>query len=316
LPAPSHVFGSVWVDVLAGHDGGTHCVPACHLWHAPFPSHVPSLPHVVAAVTPHWPLGSARPAPTGEHVPSVALSVHETQGPAQVALQQTFCAEHTRPAAHWLVAVQAPPFGSRPHEPLMQVALAAQSALAVQVALQAATPQEYGKHEVTFGVTHLPAPSQLDLPVKFIVPAGQVAFAQFVPAAYFWHAPAAQRPFVPQLAAPWSTHIPFGSIAFVGTFVHTPSVPGRPQDLQAALHVVAQQKPCAQTAEAHSIAPEQGAPGGFFPHELPLQTLGVTQFAFVVHASKHLDPLHAKGKHARMAPATHWPVALQVDGAV
>jgi hypothetical protein len=60
----------------------------------------------------------------------------------------------------------------------------------------------YGKHCFTAGVTHLPAPSHVDWPVKFVVPAGQVASRHFVPAAYLWHAPAAQRPFVPQLAAP------------------------------------------------------------------------------------------------------------------
>jgi hypothetical protein len=316
LPAPSQVFASVCVDELAGHDGGTHCVPACHLWHAPLPSHVPSVPQVEAAVTLHWPLGSVLPAAMGEHVPSVWLNVHETQGPEQALSQQTFCAEHTRPAAHWLLAVHGPPFGSRPHEPLMHVALAAQSAFAVQVALQAATPQEYGKHEVAPGVTHLPAPSQLDLPVKFVVPDGQVGSAHLVPEAYFWHAPAAQRPFVPQLAAPWSTHMFLGSIVPVGTFVHTPSVPARPQDLHAAAQVVAQQKPCAHVFEAHSDAAEQGAPGSFLPHELPLQTLPVEQLSFVVHASKHFVPLHAKGRHAREVGATHWPVALQVGGPV
>jgi hypothetical protein len=315
-PVPLQVLASVCVDMLAGHDGGTHCVPACHLRQAPRPSHLPSLPQVEAFVTPHWPLGSVRPAPTGEQVPSVALSVHDTQGPPQVALQQTFCAEQTSPEAHWLVAVQGPPFGSRPHEPLMQVAFGAQSAVAVQVALHAATPQAYGKHDATLGVTHLPAPSQLDLPVNVVVPDGQVGSAHFVLAAYFWQAPAVQRPFVPQLGAPWSTHMAFGSSVPVGTFVHTPSVPARPHDLQAALQVVAQQKPCAHTPEPHSAAAEHGAPGGFGPHELTLQTLGATQFAAVVHALKHLVPLQAYGRQARDAGATHWPVALQVGGPV
>jgi hypothetical protein len=39
LPLPSQVFAIVTVDVLAGHDGGTHCVPAEYFWHAPLPSH-------------------------------------------------------------------------------------------------------------------------------------------------------------------------------------------------------------------------------------------------------------------------------------
>src|SRR5882672_7977305 len=138
------------------------------------PSHLPSVPHVDWALTAHLPPGSGVPAAMAVHVPRVALSVHETHGPSQVALQQTFCAEQTSPEAHWLVAVHEPPFGSRPHEPLMQVALAAQSALALQVALQAAAPHAYGKHDAAAGVVHLPAPSQTDWPVKVVVPAGQV----------------------------------------------------------------------------------------------------------------------------------------------
>jgi hypothetical protein len=169
---------------------------------------------------------------------------------------------------------------------------------------------------VDAGVLHAPAPSHVDWPVNVVVDAGQVGALHDVPAAYFWQAPPAQRPFVPQLAAPWSTQIAFGSIVPVGTFVQTPSVPGRPHDLQEALHVVAQQKPCAHTLDAHSAAAEHGAPGTFLPHELPLQTLGATQFAFVVHAPKHLLPLQANGRHARDAGATHWPVALHVGGPV
>ena len=131
------------------------------------------MPQVEALLTPHLPLGSAAPDATGEHVPGVALSVHDTQAPSQVALQQTFCAEHTRPEAHWLFAVQGPPFGSRPHEPFMHVAL------------HTVAPHAYGKHEVAPGVVHLPAPSQIDFPVKVIVVEGQVGSLHFVPEAYF-----------------------------------------------------------------------------------------------------------------------------------
>jgi hypothetical protein len=169
---------------------------------------------------------------------------------------------------------------------------------------------------VEVGVTHLPAPSQVEAFVNVVVPAGQVGSAHLVLAGYFWHPPATQRPFVPQLAAPWSTHTPFGSMVPVATFVQSPSVPTSAHDLHAALQVVTQQTPCAHTPEAHSVAPEQGAPGSFFPHELPLQTLGETQFAEVVHASKHFEPLQAKGRQAREGGGTHWPVALHVGGPV
>jgi hypothetical protein len=142
LPAPSQVFASACVDVFAGHEAATHCVPAGHLRHAPAPSHLPSLPQVEAAVTPHCPLGSATPAPMGEHVPSVALSTHDTHGPEQALSQHTPCAEQTRPEAHWVLAVQGPPLGSSPHEPARHVALGAHIALIVQVALQAPAPHE------------------------------------------------------------------------------------------------------------------------------------------------------------------------------
>jgi len=146
---------------------------------------------------------------------------------------------------------------------------------------------------VTPGVLHLPAPSQVDWPVNDPEPAGHVALPHFVLAAYFWHAPATQRPFVPQLVAPWSAQTAFGSTAPVGTLVQVPIVPGSAHDLQEALHVVAQQKPCAHTVDPHSVLAEHGAPIGFFPHELTLHTLGLEQLADVEHAAKHFEPLHA-----------------------
>jgi hypothetical protein len=64
----------------------------------------------------------------------------------------------------------------------MQVALAAQSAFALHVALHVEAPQRKGKHEVAAGVVHVPAPSQLDGPVNVDVPAEHVAFLHLVPA--------------------------------------------------------------------------------------------------------------------------------------
>jgi hypothetical protein len=97
LPAPSQVFASVTDDAPAGHDGAWHCVPATNFWHPPLPSQFPSLPQLDDAETPQVPLGSVALTATGAHVPIDAGSVHDTQGPLHAALQQTFCAEHTRP---------------------------------------------------------------------------------------------------------------------------------------------------------------------------------------------------------------------------
>jgi hypothetical protein len=68
--------------------------------------------------------------------------------------------------------------------------------------LQAATPHPKGKHEALAGVTHVPLPSQVDRPVKVAVLVGHFGSMQLVPDAYFWHAPAAHFPLVPQPPGP------------------------------------------------------------------------------------------------------------------
>lgn len=111
--------------------------------------------------------------------------------------------------------------------------------------------------------------------------------------------------------------MPFGSIVPVATFVHTPIEFGRLQDLHAALHVVEQHTPCAQTFDAHSVPAEHGAPGGFGPHEFAVQTLGAWQLVEAVQASKHFwAPLQTYGKQGRVGGATHCPVALHAEGPV
>jgi hypothetical protein len=70
-----------------------------------------------------------------------------------------------------------------PHEPPLHTPGGAQSASAVHVDLQAATPQLNGKHEVAAGAEQVPAPSQLPAGVNVVVFAGQVAGRQGVPCA-------------------------------------------------------------------------------------------------------------------------------------
>jgi hypothetical protein len=107
--------------------------------------------------------------------------------------------------------------------------------------------------------------------------------------------------------------MPLGSVVPVGTFVQTPRLAGSAHDLQEALHDVTQHTPCAQMFEPHSAPAEHGVPGSFLPHELPLHTLGLEQFADVVHAPKHRWPLHAKGAHDCAAGATHCPAPSHID---
>jgi hypothetical protein len=178
-----------------------------------------------------------------------------------------------------------------PHEPFVHTAGAAQSRSVVHAALQTSPPHWKGKHELAAGVTHAPWPSQAEPGVKVVVLVGQVDPSQEVPWRYFWHAPAWHLPFVPQLAGPWSAQRSAGSGAPVGTFVHVPSVPVSAHEEQAPAQAVSQQTPCAQKADWHSFAWEQEAPRIFLPHELPLQTFGVTQFPSIAQALKQELPL-------------------------
>ena len=82
------------------------------------------------------------------------------------------------------------------------------------------------------------------------------------------------------------------------------------------LQSVAQQTPCAQKVDAHSVPVEQKAPMGFLPHELAAQVLGAMQSPSPWHWVKQREPLHAKGAHGSAWGVTHWPAPSHVDGAV
>jgi hypothetical protein len=140
-------------------------------------------------------------------------------------------------------------------------------------------------------LTHIPAPSQLAPAVNVVPPAGHVAAPQEVPWAYFWQAPPAHLPLVPQLAAPWSLQPPAGSDIPVGTLVQRPSDPVSAQERHDPVHAVAQQIPCAQVAERHWALIEQEAPLGLRPHELAMQAFPLEHSALVAQEAKHFDPL-------------------------
>jgi hypothetical protein len=82
----------------------------------------------------------------------------------------------------------------------------------------------------------------------------------------------------PQANAPPSVHWVGGLGAWPeGTLVQVPRLPASAQDWQVPVHALAQQKPCAQKPELHSVAVPHVAPSGFFEHVPPLQTFGETQ---------------------------------------
>ena len=255
--------------------------------------------------------GSEPPAGTFVQVPRLLDSEHVWQALLHALLQHTPCAQNFD--WHSLGSAHCAPLPLRPHEPVvvLQIAGATQSPFAVHVVLHAVVPQANGKQASVAGVTHRPAPSHVDADVDAL--AAHIAPLHVMPFAYFWHAPAWHRPFVPQVAAPWFLHSPAGSAAPVATFVHFPIVPARPHDWQDPLHALSQQKPCAQNPDWHSFAAEHALPVGFGPHEPFVQTFGATQFAFVEQAVKHAAPLQVNGLQAIVAGATQRPVALHVD---
>lgn len=111
------------------------------VWQAPLPLHMPVAPQAVV-VAAQRPFGSAAPAATGEQVPTLPPTLQLWQVPAaasvQAVLQQTPSVQ--LPLAHWVPAEQAAPLGFGPHEPLLQVLGATQSALLVQLFLHVPEP--------------------------------------------------------------------------------------------------------------------------------------------------------------------------------
>jgi hypothetical protein len=152
--------------------------------------------------------------------------------------------------------------------------------------------------------------------VNVVPPAGQLAVTHEVPWVYFWQAPAAHLPLVPQLVAPWSLQPPAGSGAPDGTSVQRPSDPERAHERHDPEQAVAQQIPCAQVVDRHSVLVEQEAPLGLRPHELAVQTFPVEHSALVAHDAKHLDPLQAKGAQVMASGAAQLPLASQVAAGV
>jgi hypothetical protein len=121
---------------------------------------------------------------------------------------------------------------------------------------------------------------------------------------------------VPQVAAPASRHVPAGSGPPSATSVQSPIVVGSAHDLQTLLHGVAQQTPCAQLADEHSLRSPQNAPFGLRPHEFALQTFPDEQLSSIVQAPKQRVPLHANGAQGTASGATQAPLAVQTEAGV
>jgi hypothetical protein len=150
----------------------------------------------------------------------------------------------------------------------------------------------------------------------------QVAAAQVVPTAYFWQAPAPSHLlFVPQVAAPASLQMLWGSAPPAATEVHFPSEPVIAQLWQAPAQAVAQQTPSAQCWFWQSASALQVCPSAFLP-QVPavaplatVQTWPVAQSVLlvaVVQLSLHAPSAHWKLPQENVAAARHTPRPSQV----
>ena len=92
---------------------------------------------------------------------------------------------------------------------------------------------------------------------------------------------------MPQLDEPESAHWLSGSV-LAGIAVQTPRLPASAHEAQMPVQAPAQQTPCWQEPDAHSVAAEQAAPFTFLPQIVPLQTLPPEQSAFVVQAVRQV----------------------------
>ena len=145
----------------------------------------------------------------------------------------------------------------------------------------------------------------------------QVAAAQPVPEAYFWHAPLpSQKPFVPHVAAPVSVHWLVG-LGFwpPGMDVQIPRVPLRLHDVHVPRQALLQQTLLTQNPEAQEGAIVQAAPSDSFP-QLPvvvLHVVGAVQSVLAVQVvlQAALVP-QAKGSHRVEVTVLQLPAPSQV----
>jgi hypothetical protein len=294
-------------SVAAMHIAGAQLVPATNLRQAPAPSHVPSVPQVVAPLSAHWPSGSW-PVGTIEQMPCVPARPHDRQMPLHSVLQQVPCSQ--MPELHSAAVVQAPPSGFLPQLVAMQVLGAVHSSSFEHTVWQAPfAPQMNGAHDCVTGVGHLPSASQRDASV--IVDPAHDAGEQVEPTGYLRQAPApSHTPSRPQVSTPSSAHWSRGSVP-TSAATHVPTLFCAAQVMQVPAHSELQQTPSVQNPLAHSSPAVHGAPStrrdrASSPFVLggvsPPPASGVYGASAVALASRRIDspsgPLQAPAKSA------------------
>jgi hypothetical protein len=293
-PAPSHVRWGVSVDPV--HVAAAHCILIAQKRQAPAPLHMPSVPHVVAAVVAHCVAGiGAVPFATLLHVPRLPVIAHDLHVPVHAWLQQYPCAQ--KPESHSFAIVHAAPVGFRVQLPALQTLGARQSASAVQVVRQAAPAAShlYFPHGPVVAAPQTPAPSHARDDVN--VDPVQLAAAHDVPMTYFRQAPAPlQVPSLPQVVAAAIGHcVATSGGCPVAIGEHVPTLPAIEQDMQVPVHALLQQTLLTQKPDAQSeLSPDEHVPPtGIFPQLMVTQVFPVVQSAaLVVHAVLHADVPH------------------------
>jgi hypothetical protein len=103
----------------------------------------------------------------------------------------------------------------------------------------------------------------------------------------------------------------------LGTTVHVPALPGTAHDRQVPVQAVAQQIPCSQKPELHSLALPQVPPNGFLP-QLPLtQLFGATQSPSLLQTLRQAPSVpHWKGAQFCPGAVTQVPLPSQRDASV
>ena len=94
--------------------------------------------------------------------------------------------------------------------------------------------------------------------------------------------------------------------------MQVPSVPASAQDLQVAVHALAQQMFCAQMPLAQSPAAVQATPLGRLVQTPPEQTFGATQSVSTVQVALHAPVPHTNGSHIDVVAVWQVPAPSQV----
>jgi hypothetical protein len=189
--------------------------------------------------------------------------------PVHALLQQTPSTQ--LPKAHWFgsAGLHVAPFiffaTHVPPAPLQYVP-PAQSVSVLHVLAHAPDVQRNGAQPCALALHAPPAHLPASWSVAVLV---HVADEQVVPSAYFWHRPAPSHlPFVPQVVAPWSEQLPFGSVVPAAIGAQTP-VPERLQAWHDPQLLLLQQTPSTQKPDVHWSPPPQVWPLAFVATHVP-----------------------------------------------